>query len=316
MILLAGYGSDPCVARTARAAADLGVEHILLDQEQPFGWDLTLEERGAVLDGRLSTPGVRLPLSDIDGVYARPLSPVDTGEPGAVERGERLCHDLVTWLDLADAVVVSRPGDMHSNSSKPFQAALIGAAGFDVPRSLITTDPEAVRAFAEEVGPLVFKSTSGVRSIVRRLDAGRLDRLDRVRALPTQFQELVEGVDVRVHVVGTEVFSTRIASDATDYRYAGRDGLDADLEPTTLPDDVAERCISLAAALSLPLVGIDLRMTPEGRVVCFEANPMPGYSFFEAHTGQPISTALVRLLAGKADPPAPPSRRSSHGQSR
>jgi glutathione synthase/RimK-type ligase-like ATP-grasp enzyme len=165
---------------------------------------------------------------------------------------------------------------------------------------VVTTDPDEVRAFAERVGPLVFKSVSGIRSIVRRLEDDYLSRLDRVRALPTQFQALVEGDDVRVHVVGGEVFATRIRSAATDYRYAGRDGLDAELTATTLPDEVAQRCLGLSAALHLPLVGIDLRETPDGRFVCFEANPMPGYSYFESHTGQPISEALVRFLAGKS----------------
>ena len=189
---------------------------------------------------------------------------------------------------------------MHSNSSKPFQAQTIAAAGFEVPESLITTDPDEVRAFAQRVGPLVFKSISGIRSIVRRLDDDYLRRLDRVRALPTQFQALVEGDDVRVHVVGGEVFATRIRSSAADYRYAGRDGLDAELTATDLPDEVSQRCVDLAATLGLPLAGIDLREVPDGRFVCFEANPMPGYSYFESHTGQPISEAVVRFLAGKA----------------
>jgi hypothetical protein len=30
-------------------------------------------------------------------------------------------------------------------------------------------------------------------------------------------------------------------------------------------------------------------------------NPMPGFSYYESHTGQPIARALVRYLAGKAD---------------
>ncbi|HZL03445.1 MAG TPA: hypothetical protein VFC48_10010, partial [Cellulomonas sp.] len=122
-----------------------------------------------------------------------------------------------------------------------------------------------------------------------------------VRLLPTQFQALVPGTDVRVHVVGREVFATEIGSGAVDYRYAGRDGLTAALAATTLPDDVADRCVRLAATLELPLAGIDLRRTPAGDWVCFEVNPMPGYSFYESHTGQPIAAALVRHLAGKAD---------------
>ena len=79
---------------------------------------------------------------------------------------------------------------------------------------------------------------------------------------------------------------------------------DADLTATTVPDEVAQRCVDLAASLSLPFVGIDLRETPSGDFVCFEVNPMPGYSYFESNTGQPISEALVRLLAGKTEPVA------------
>jgi glutathione synthase/RimK-type ligase-like ATP-grasp enzyme len=294
VILFFGYGNDSTLACAVRAALRLGVEHTLVDQQALDGCDV---RRG---DELLLLPGSRVPLRDVEAAYARPLALVaQEGSPDR-ERETRLLETVVTWLDVADARVVNRPRDMHSNASKPYQAQLIAAAGFEVPESLVTTEPDEVRAFADRVGPLVFKSISGIRSIVRRLDDGYLARLDRVRVLPTQFQALVVGEDVRVHVVGTELFATRIRSAATDYRYAGRDGLDADLTPTRLPDEVAERCVGLAAALGLPFVGIDLRETPDGRFVCFEANPMPGYSWFESHTGQPISESLVRLLAGKA----------------
>jgi glutathione synthase/RimK-type ligase-like ATP-grasp enzyme len=92
-----------------------------------------------------------------------------------------------------------------------------------------------------------------------------------------------------------------VASDAVDYRYAGREGLAARLTATEVPDDVAARCVALAASLDLPLAGVDLRRTTGGGWVCFEVNPMPGFSYYESHTGQPIARALVRYLAGKAD---------------
>lgn len=299
MILFFGYGNDPALAMTIRAAERLGIEYCLLDQQALDGCDIRLDSSHPDGAGVLTRPGTRLPLGDVDASYARPLAPVaGLGDPGH-ERDTRILHAAVTWLDVADARVVNRPRAMHSNSSKPFQAQAIATAGFEVPESLISTDPDEVRAFAERVGPLVFKSISGIRSIVRRLEGDYLHRLDRVRALPTQFQQLVEGDDVRVHVVGGEVFATRIRSSAADYRYAGRDGLDADLSATDLPDEVSQRSVDLAAALGLPFVGIDLRETPDGRFVCFEANPMPGYSYFQAHTGQPISEAVVRFLAGK-----------------
>jgi hypothetical protein len=67
---------------------------------------------------------------------------------------------------------------------------------------------------------VVYKSTSGARSIVEEVDAAALARLDDIRWCRVQFQAYVEGVDVRVHVVGHRVFATRVASDAADYRYA------------------------------------------------------------------------------------------------
>ena len=166
-----------------------------------------------------------------------------------------------------------------------------------MPQTLISSDPDEVREFLDRHRAVIFKSISGVRSIVRRLDHGYLGRLDRVRTLPTQFQVLVPGTDVRVHVVGDRVFATAIETGATDYRYAARDGAEATLTATDLPDEVAQRCVRLAAALRLPLAGIDLRRRPDGEYVCFEVNPMPGYSFFESHTGQPISRAIVEHLA-------------------
>jgi hypothetical protein len=48
--------------------------------------------------------------------------------------------------------------------------------------------------------------------------------------------------------------------------------------------------------MDLPLAGVDLRRRPDGRYVCFEVNPMPAYTYFEAQTGLPIRRALAELL--------------------
>ena len=108
---------------------------------------------------------------------------------------------------------------MASNNSKPYQLALLRAAGFDVPATLVTTDPDAVLDFWKRHERLVYKSTSGERSIVSRLSDRHRGYLDEVSHCPTQFQEHIEGCDYRVHVVDDEVFACRIESTANDYRY-------------------------------------------------------------------------------------------------
>jgi glutathione synthase/RimK-type ligase-like ATP-grasp enzyme len=59
--------------------------------------------------------------------------------------------------------------------------------------------------------------------------------------------------------------------------------------------------LQLAQRLELPLAGIDLRRTPDGRHVCFEVNPSPAFSFYEQRTGLPIAAAIARYLAADAD---------------
>lgn len=299
MILLFGYGDDPSLALVLQAARNADADVLLIDQRAAPFVGLRIDDMVASA-GFFEIDGARVALSKVDAVYARPLTAPTQSDPRATARSQALADLVIEWLDVAPGRIVNRPGAMCSNASKPYQAQLIAACGFAVPETVVTNVPDEVRAFAARHDGVVFKSTSGVRSIVRSLDAAALIRLDRVRALPTQFQEWVPGIDIRVHVVGTEVFATEIVSAAVDYRYAGRDGDTCELRPVQLDAELGSRCVRLAAILGLPLAGIDLRRTPDGDVVCFEVNPMPGYSFYESSTGQPISAALVRYLQGKA----------------
>jgi len=105
-------------------------------------------------------------------------------------------------------------------------------------------------------------------------------------------------VDIRVHTVGDEAFATEIESEASDYRYARRQGASLSARAADLPPEVGNSCAGLAAALGLELAGVDLRRTPDGRYYCFEVNPSPGFLFYERATAQPISEAVARRLRG------------------
>ena len=57
-------------------------------------------------------------------------------------------------------------------------------------------------------------------------------------------------------------------------------------------------CVNLTEGLGLAFAGIDLKVTPENHVYCFEVNPSPAFSYYESSTGQPISEAVAEYLAG------------------
>lgn len=287
MILVWGVPGDDPLDQVWGAVRQLRADAVLLDQRQVRHVDVRVGRDGTV-SGRVKSQDGTVGLDHVGAAYIRPQQSL----PGR-EKDDAL---LVAWADLVPMTVLNRPAAMAANNSKPYQLAMLAALGFDVPDTLVTTDPEEALRFRERLGRVIYKSVSGVRSIVSELRDVQLARLTDVASGPTQFQEHVPGEDVRVHVVGDEVYATAVRSSADDYRYASRTGYSLELAATDLPCAVAQQCRAAAIAMQLPLVGIDIRHTPDGRWVCFEANPSPGFTFYEHATGQPIADAIARLL--------------------
>jgi len=305
VILLGGIPSEGSLVFLSEALNELGVEYRLFNQRKCADSAVDLRIDGSGVQGTLDLNGEVLRLAEISGVFLRFMDdrilPELAGEPAdsPARRHARAIHDaLYRWLEVADARVVNRSDPQGSNSSKPYQAQLIAQHGFRVPPTLISNDPEAVLAFKAEHGAVIYKSMSGVRSIVKTLDEADTERLADIRWCPVQFQALVPGTDVRVHVIGTEAHATEISSDGVDYRYAKRAGGNTTLRAITLPDELIARCVALTAGLGLAFSGIDLRIGPDGEATCFEVNPSPAYAYYQSNTDQPIAMSVARYLAG------------------
>src|SRR4030095_4971213 len=297
MILIYGRMDDPPLSTTVEALQEAGAEYTLLEQSALDREDLHVEVGPCGVRGNLVASGQDVPLESVHSVCARPLElPSHHWDHAATARARTVHEQLFEWLDVAQALVVNRPRTMQANGSKPLQIQLIGESGFLVPETLVTSDEAEARHFWRQHRRVVYKSISGVRSIVQELDERAAARLGRLAWLPVQFQEFVPGVDVRVHVVGDRAFAAEITGAGIDYRYSARQGGEATLTAVDLHTELGRRCIVLSRQRGLPLSGIDLRRRPDGAYVCFEVNPMPAYSYFEAHTGLPISRALSRLL--------------------
>lgn len=302
MILVCGGLADGVTELVCSRLQDCGYPYRLLDlarfpEDYRISWRWT--DRGP--DGWIAADW-RLDLDAISGVYVRFLGPDDRPQLAGLDPTDlaalRAEGDLsfMALLEDLECPVVNRIGGGLSNNSKPYQALVISRMGLKVPPTLVTSDPTAARAFHAEHGDVIYKSASGIRSIVRRLGPDQLARLYLLRDGPAQFQAFIPGRNIRVHTVGDRAFATVIESEAVDYRYAHLDGLTARLEPITLPSTVEAACIRLAHAFDLLFAGIDLKETLDGEFYCFEVNPSPGFLYYERHTGQPISTALAELL--------------------
>lgn len=304
MILVCGGLADSVTELVCARLRDCGYPYRLLDLgTYPAGFEIRWHWRASGPGGYIAGPDWRLDLDELTGVYARFLGPEgripppDTAPEVAPAMYAEYDAGLMALLEDLPCAVVNRLEGGMSNHSKAYQALLVRRSGLLTPPALVTSDPEAARRFYDEYqGDVIYKSLSGVRSIVRRVGAEQLERLPLLRHGPALFQAFVPGEDVRVHTVGDRVFATRVRSEAVDYRYATREGRTVEMEPAVLPQDVEAACLRLARRLDLLLAGIDLKVTPEGDYYCFEVNPSPGFLYYEQSGGQPISAALASLL--------------------
>jgi len=303
MILLGGIRSESPLALLTQPLDTLGASYRFFNQRLCEEYAMTFAVGADGVSGTLRLDDETLNLSDISAVYLRlmddrllpELESEPTGSPK--HRHSRALHDtLYRWIEVADARVVNRSDPQGSNSSKPYQAQLIAGFGLRVPETLITNDPAEVLAFGRRYGSIIYKSMSGVRSIVKKFDDDDVARLNDIVWCPVQFQALVPGNDVRVHVIDRELYATEIISDVTDYRYARKMGGTTTLRAFELSTDLAARCVALTAGLDLVFAGIDLRIGTDGTATCFEVNPAPAFSYYQANTGQPIAMSLARYL--------------------
>jgi glutathione synthase/RimK-type ligase-like ATP-grasp enzyme len=308
VILVCGIPSESPLRMVTSRLEEVGVPFLMFNQREFANCEIWFEVSHKEVNGELRIGERTYKLQEFTAIYPRMMDdrflPELSREPpdSALRKYCRSFHDtLVRWMEIASALVINRCAPMASNSSKPYQAQLIREQGFFVPETLITNDPELVREFRARRGRIIYKSISAVRSIVQELNDEDEQRLERIRWCPTQFQAFVEGTNLRVHTIGDEAFAAAVRSDATDYRYAARQsGEPAELRDVRLSSELTEKCLRLSRVLGLEFAGIDLKVTPDDEVFCFEVNPCPAFSYYEANTSQPISAAVARRLESAA----------------
>lgn len=300
-VLTCGIKTDPPIAMLLDSLEQLGIDNFFLDLRD-LADHVTMEWRfsGSRITGSIQRRGEHLDISRITAVYHRLLPPENISaialDQNRLQRARAVQHSIIDLFDILPVNMVNSRRPMMSNNSKPLQTQIIRDAGFFVPDTLITNDPDALSRFMDTRSPLIYKSMSSVRSIVSTIDGNETGRIDRLRLLPTQFQEKIEGVNVRVHVIGRQAVATKIETNAVDYRYPSGSEDGFRFVAMELDQDTFHKCINLANACGLVFCGIDLMIAKE-RTVCLEINPCPAYSVYQEGTGQPISDMLARYLA-------------------
>lgn len=197
---------------------------------------------------------------------------------------------------------VNHPWRDSQATHKLSQLSVAYRLGFELPRTLVTTSREEARRFlGERRGARhVWKSLTPNPSRwlpTQMLDEAAADEIPSVDWAPVMFQEYVEGVDLRVTVIGGEVFAAEIDARATTSPHDFRPVYGACRVGATSISDASRALIMGAMSeLGLTYAAFDFRRSEDGREVFLEVNPAGQWLFVEQRTGQPIAAALARHL--------------------
>jgi glutathione synthase/RimK-type ligase-like ATP-grasp enzyme len=219
-----------------------------------------------------------------------------------------MVHGTIASLDAFHLDPVHH---LRRAENKQLQLKIAGEVGLDVPRTLITNEPEAVRRFARECPHgMIMKTLSsfaiyeqGEQKVVftTAVRTEHLEHLADLRHCPAIFQEQVpKTLELRTTIVGDRLFtasidSQRSARTRVDWRRDGLGLIDA-WAPYRLPVEVEGRMLELMRRLGLNYGAADLILAPDGRHVFLEVNPVGEFFWLEKHTGLPISSAIAELL--------------------
>lgn len=205
---------------------------------------------------------------------------------------------------------LNAPAAVRRAQNKLFQLRLARDSGLEIPRTLLTNDPVAVRDFFDALaGRVVAKMLtplttsmdgSGPFVYTSRLRAADLERLDGLRHAPMLFQEEVpKARELRVMVVTDRCFTgaidaSRTSPDVVDWRRA--DPAEVAWQPDTLPAAEAQALRATVRSLGIELGAADIIRTPDGRHVFLEINPSGEWGMLERDLGLPISEAIAEEL--------------------
>ncbi len=321
-VLLITHGNDNAsVDELGRAIEARGVRAWRLDTDRyPTEVSFSVNEGADTPRATLQGPQGSLALDEVRAVWWRrtavgALVPQDMEAQmrrACIEESSRTLQGMVAALD---AFTVDPLPTIRRAENKPLQLKVARGLGLEVPRTVTSNDPAAVRAFAGTCpGGMISKMMAsfaiydeeGKERVVftNPVAEGDLDDLDGLSLCPMTFQEKIDkSLELRVTVVGDRVLSASIDSQRverarSDWRREGL-AMVGEWKPYQLPRDIELRLLRYMDFFGLNYGAADFIVTPEGRHVFLEVNPAGEWFWLQATPGLPIAEALADVLTEK-----------------
>lgn len=211
-------------------------------------------------------------------------------------------------LSINDVIWINHPVTSSLMESKIRQLNMAQAMGFSIPRTCVTWTKDIARSFVESCpsGAIAKSLSSTILEypekdyFVFTNEVASVDGIDEseLAMSPVIFQEKIpDKVDVRVTVVGSDVFAVRIEStDDSEIPLDWRTKKESvGFTPLTLPDLTKSLCQRYVQSAGLVFGAIDL-LYAEDRYIFLEINPSGEWGWLQARADLPIARSMVNEL--------------------
>jgi len=211
-----------------------------------------------------------------------------------------------------------RMSKVDRTNNKQLQLQVAREIGLLTPRTLTSNNPEAVKQFAQEckaqgivtkmLSQFAIYGEEGEEMVVftSPVSEDDLEHLEGLQFCPMTFQENIpKALELRTTIVGQQIFTAAVNSQELegstyDWRKEGR-ALNEKWQVYDLPEEIEKKLLKLMHYFGLNYGAIDIIVTPDGRHIFLEINPVGEFFWLELFAPHfPISDAIGEiLLTGK-----------------
>lgn len=263
-------------------------------------------------------PGATLELPQVQVVWnRRPQSPALPTLLDPADRAYAWEQNLIAQRSLSalcdQAFWANAPEAVRAANLKPLQLRLAPDAGLNIPATLVSNEPRAIRDFLAAHPRVIHKPLNGHiwreggrewGSYTARVQASDLPQDALLRATPAIFQEQVDKhCEVRAQFFGDSCLALRIESSRLaygEYDWRLHQHGAATSGAIELPAEVHSACRRLMRALGIVAGAFDFIVTPEGRWIFLEVNEAGQFLFLEMWCRElPVVDACCAFLSAR-----------------
>lgn len=279
--------------------------YLRLNRDEFHKWKITLDTNTFDISATSDEFKYNISHESLKSIYYRaPIFLRDTNQINSLE--EQLYSEqwmsFVRNLLMFDKVLwVNNPEKTYTAENKIVQLKKAKEIGFDIPYTIITNTNDILvdERYVVKSLDTAFFNIKGKEGFVYSniIDKEKLESAN-LNLAPVTIQEYIHPkIDIRVTVVGHDVFATTITSEGKgvdiDWRIV-KDNVE--FKTISLPQIIKEKCILLLKELGLNFGAIDLLKTPENKFVFLEINPTGEWAWLVHTTNQPIHKSITNLL--------------------